>query len=354
MSDVLCDISAFRYYRTPPQVIALCPPLPALESDPRRRAFKSHPLIREVIGVPAHSLVVNARNRTSTASVKTHLLTEELPFGAIIDTPLDIGITSPLLTLFQMSRRIPETHLIMAMYEFCGWFTIFKPSPFIESLLNKHASSLEAISPSWKRVCDGNSRPTDLWQRPPLIEVDELQRFANSMRNIRGGKTFSQAAQYVTGVTASPFEVQASMLLGLPRQKGGEGFKELRNNQRIKLSRAACALSGQANCYADILLEGERGKALVLECQSKLVHDSKQAVISDFDRATALQQMGYDILLLSYHQITKQGNFDIIRNLIAEKLGLKYQAKGHLLASKESTLRRDLFIDWNTLGSWSK
>lgn len=355
MSDILCDISAFRYHRTPPQVIALCPPIPPFESDARRRAFKTHPLVKEVIGAPAHALVADAGKRAHTASIKTHLAAGELPFGAIADTPLGVSVSSPAFTLFQMGRRIPEAHLIMAMYEFCGWFTVFKPSPTIESLLNEHASELEAISPRWKRVRDANGQPTDLWQRPPLVEIDELQRFANVMREARGGRIFWQAAQCVTGVTASPFEVQASMLLGLPRQKGGEGFPQLQNNQRIKLSKAARTISGQANCYADITLEGKRGaRPLVIECQGQSIHNSQRAAISDSDRTTALHQMGYEVLLLSYGQIAKQSNFDVIRKLIAKKLETAYQAKGSLLVAKEATLRRDLFIDWNMLGSWQK
>lgn len=355
MYDVLCDISAFRYYRTPPQVIALCPPLPNRGSDPLRHALKTHPFTQEISGLPIHLLARTIHARTNATSIKSHLLTGELPFGLIEETPLDVEVSSPLLTLFQMGRRIPEAHLIMAMYEFCGWFTVFKPSVTIESLLNAHTSELEAISSRWRRVHDVGGQPTDLWQRPPLIEIDELQRFANVMREARGGRIFWQAAQYVTGITASPFEVQASMLLGLPRQKGGEGFPQLQNNQRIKLSKAARTISGQANCYADITLEGKRGaRPLVIECQGRSVHSGEISSISDSNRSTALQQMGYDILLLSYTQISNQRNFDIIRKMIAMKLGVRYRQKGSLLVKRENALRKDLFIDWNLLGSWNK
>lgn len=355
MDDILCDISAFRYHRTPPQVIALCPPFPANGSDHLRHALKAHPFVGEIIGLPVHLLTTNRQARTNAACIKHHLITGELPFGSLEQTPLNIDVASPLLTLFQMGRHIPETHLIMAMYEFCGWFTTFRPSPAISDLLETNSSTLKAISSSWRRVNDANGRPTDLWQRPPLTNVDELQRFASFMHEFRGGRTFYRAAQRVTGITASPFEAQASMLLALPRKRGGEGFEGLQNNQRIVLSKPASIISGQRACYADILLANPINKtSLVIECQGKVAHDNSASAISDSNRATALQQMGHDILLLSYPQISRPENFDIIRKMIAAKLGVRYRQKGRTLVEQEHTLRRDLFIDWNLLGSWNK
>ena len=42
----------------------------------------------------------------------------------------------------------------------------------------------------------------------------------------------------MTGQTASPFEVQTSMLVSLPRDEGGMGI-DITNNARIPLSEAA-------------------------------------------------------------------------------------------------------------------
>lgn len=353
MSDVLCDISAFRYYRTPPQVLALCPPAPKFETDRQRYSLKSHPLVKESIGVPIHLFAKSRQARTGAKGIRFHFLERELPFGSIRSTPLDIGVVSPLLTLFQMGMHIPETHLVMAMYEFCGWFSIFKPSQNLEDLLEQHFMALDARSFSWRRSADDKGHATDLWQRPPLVEIDELHAFADAMRNTRGGATFYRASQQVTGITASPFEVQTSMLLSLPRKNGGEGFANLQNNQPIKLSKAAFVLSGRKSCYADILFENNN-KSLIIECQGASVHGNATSSILDSNRTTALQQMGYDVLLLSYAQIARQSNFDIVRKMIASKLNLKYRQKSDLSAKRERELRRDLFIDWNTLGSWSK
>ena len=64
------------------------------------------------------------------------------------------------------------------------------------------------------------------------------------MKSERGGRRFARAAKRVTGVTASPFEVQASMLFSTLRCKGGEGFSGFVNNERIPLSTSQGASMG--------------------------------------------------------------------------------------------------------------
>ena len=333
----------------------LCPPLPSLQPGGRRQDLHEHPLVSEVMGLPLHTLAQSRSARPRSVSLKPHLLTGDIPFGAIQATPLGVDATSPLLTLFHLARHIPETHLIMALYEFCGWFTVFKPTPRIEALLHEaERSSLIDSSFGWRRTRNAAGAPSDLWQRPPLIDLEELIDFANAMSDRRGGPAFLRAARQVTGITASPFEAQASMLLSLPRLQGGEGLTGIVNNQRIALTREAARLSGKTTCYADIFFERSEAAPLVIECQGKSAHANVAAVISDSDRTTALQHMGYDVILLTYSQIARQSQFHIARKLIASKLGISLRDKTPRLEKAENELRRDLFIDWNMLGSYSK
>ncbi len=90
----------------------------------------------------------------------------------------------------------------------------------------------------WENVKDASGNPTDLWKRPPLIELSELTEFANKIQGLRGAKSFTRAAKCITGVVASPLEVQASMLFGLSRLRGGEGL-HLTNNVEIRMTRSA-------------------------------------------------------------------------------------------------------------------
>lgn len=125
----------------------------------------------------------------------------------------------------------------------------------------------------------------------------------------------------MTGQAASPFEVQTSMLISLPRDEGGQGI-EIANNARIPLSEAARSLYDKTCCYADILIESATDSmGVILECQGRSAHDSEAASLSDAERATALTSMGYDVIQITYDQIKEKKSFDHIAELIHKKAG---------------------------------
>ena len=226
------------------------------------------------------------------------------------ETGLGISTTSPLYTLLNLAGHASDVHLAMAMYEFCGTFSVFQPSPLVETLLDQiDCTELIPRSFGWQRVKSPTGKKTNLWKREPLVEINELQRFAVQMKSARGGRRFARAAKYVTGITASPFEAQASMLLSLPRSKGGEGFSNFVNNERIPLSKNARRICSKTACYADLLFDVPGAASpLIVECQGKVVHDDYAAATSDSDRMTALQQMGFTVMPLTYRQIAEHSD----------------------------------------------
>lgn len=72
--------------------------------------------------------------------------------------------------------------------------------------------------------------------------------------------------------------------------------------------------------------------------------------MSDSDRTTALQQMGFNVMLLTYQQIADEKNFEIVKRMLFEEIGLEYREKTERQLDAQRSLRRELFIDWNTLG----
>lgn len=72
--------------------------------------------------------------------------------------------------------------------------------------------------------------------------------------------------------------------------------------------------------------------------------------MSDSDRAIALQQMGFNVMLLTYQQIADEKNFEIVKRMLFEEIGLEYREKTERQLDAQRSLRRELFIDWNTLG----
>lgn len=329
------------------------PQVPDLELVDKRNRLATIPLIGDGLGLPLHLLATTRSERTCAKALRHHLVSGEVPRSFFVeDYDLNVRLTTPLATLFTLSRTISDVHLLMAMYEFCGSFTLFHPSDAIEKYLHQDAAfaPLGACG-GWSRVHDVSGKPTDLWRRPPLVEIVELHAFAREVEHLRGGKRFAKLAQMVTGVAASPFEVQTSLLLGLSRAAGGEGLGGFMNNHEISLTRDAQKIAGKTRVYVDLYYEGDGVRPpLAIECQGGMVHGSEAATLSDADRMVALQKMGIDVLPLTYRQIADRDNFERIARHIAHKLGRTYREKSERFRAKERDLRAELFIDWLTLG----
>jgi len=179
-----------------------------------------------------------------------------------------------------------------------------------------------------------------------LIELSDLTEFANKIQGLRGAKSFTRAAKCITGVVASPLEVQASMLFGLSRLRGGEGLR-LTNNVEIRMTRSARLISGLDRRYADILLANKDGsRECLVECQGKAIHGSIESKISDSDRTTALQAMGYPVVLMTYGQLVDFDAFRVVMELIMSYLDVPLKDKTPRQQELERRLREEIFIDW--------
>ena len=351
MSEVFCGPTAFKLHRIPPQVIGLCPPLPQPRGDKNRTELRSHPVVREILGTPLHRLVFSRNELSNGKLFRDHFWSGECPFGSIWEHELGVSVASPGMTLLGLASTIPFPQLLMAVYEMCGGFAVFRPSEAIEEAMRKYWHGSSERLGFWKRVMSTKGAPTSLWMRPPLLDLDELKRFASEVAGHRGARPLTEAAELMTGPCESPFEVQTSLLLGLPRRLGGMGLTDIENNKEIRLSSDARALCGKSTCRADIYLEGNGVAGPVdIECQGAMVHDSDESVISDSRRTAALQSMGIDVVPVTFDQISDPRGFGALTTLVAKRSGRKLAPKTEGLQRRELDLRRNVLIDWDTLG----
>ena len=346
MSLTICGTTAFKYHRVPPQILGLYPPLPDTFEDPNHLKLAASPIV-DLLGTPLHRLIDSKNQYRQPNLYVSRTVNNKLPFGSIYETDHNFDVTSPLATLLTMAGDVSRIHLLMALYEMTGTFSVFKPSKeAVESLgcVPRYARG------GWQNVASTNGSATNLWKRPALIDIAELAPFCEQASGFHGIKDLRWAAENLAGVCASPLEVEAAMLLGLPRSVGGEGL-DIECNKRIQLSPAARSIYPHTCCYADILIEGNGDNAgVIVECQGKAVHDSDEAWSSDSDRATALTCMGYEVILLTHGQLTNPRTYEIVVDLITHKAGIDRRPKTSRQQIAESDLRANLFIDWTTLG----
>ena len=380
MDEIVCANTAFRYWRCPPQVRDLYPRLPSPEDG--WRALAQSPFVVDVLKTP---IITAASTRSNLHSDLRHTIrwNEAYADNISIDTGMGFSVTDPLNTLFTMTRSISHSDLVLVMYEFCGWFSIFKPSASSELALEL-ASSDEACSnteilfeldesqdePPWKRVyatarpksdvmdClgkEGNNevggKGTSLWIRKPLIEIEELQRFAAKVKSEMWGRQFHEAAQQVIGVAASPLEVAGIMLFSRPRRQGGAGFNNIYVNDLTPLSVSARQIAGHKVCYGDIVIINPiTMKAVIIEIQGEVVHGSGAVLDHDATRMTALQSMGYDVFLITHDMLNDHNQLDTIIRSVCDRLNLNYKPKTKAMRRAETRLRANVLSNWLEIG----
>lgn len=348
--SVICDKTAFKYYRTPPRFLGACPAPPLFEPDPRYCKLRTAPLITEVLGLPLHILTDDMKKRSHGETLRFHVVDQELQFKHERQTLHGFRIASPELTLFTLSRTLTFNQLVMAMYEMCGRFTLYEPTKRLEAeLALRNACDL---FDGWSRVASESGKPTPLWKRPPLVNLAELRDFASKIEGIRGSRLFSRAADCVSGMTASPLEAQLSMLLRMPPNLGGWGYRNFENNYDIKLSKNAKLLTGMNGAEVDLrVLSPDGTKEWMIECQGKAIHDRIGAGTKDMLRATALQSMGLNVTMVTSDQIRDQDKCAALLSMLSEELGIALPTKTGCQAIAENNLRADIFGDWLSLSN---
>ena len=384
MDEIVCANTAFRYWRCPPQVRDLYPRLPSPEDG--WRALAQSPFVVDVLKTPIIT-VTNPGGVNYHSGLRTTIHCEDASgVDNTLETMMGFRVTNPLATLFTMARNVSPTDLVLAMYEFCGWFSVFEPTAAAEVELSKAEDAAEEAATEslfeldesqdeaqWRRVyarvkvneqvnAKGSNKQkktkeitkikgTSLWMRKPLIELNELHEYAKKMKSRKWGSKFYSAAQLVTGIAASPLEVAGILLLSLPRSRGGAGFRHVYVNDLTPLNAAAQSIAGQKVCYGDIVIVNPAiMKAGIVELQGEVIHGSGAVLDHDAKRMTALQSMGYDVFLVTHDMLNDTEQFDAIVRSLCSRLELRYRRKSKAQKTTETELRVNVLCNWLEIG----
>ena len=384
MYEIVCANTAFRYWRCPPQVRGLYPRLPSSE-DGWLALARSHFTI-DVLKTPIVTTTAPGGVNYHSGLRATIHCKDASGAGNTLETAMGFRVTNPLATLFTLARFVSPTDLVLAMFEFCGWFSVFEPTAVAEAELGKAedtagdntTESLFEFDESqdeaqWKRVyarvkvkeqvnTKGSNKQkttkevtklkgTSLWMRKPLIELNELHEYATKMKSRKWGAKFYKAAQMVTGVAASPLEVAGILLLSLPRSRGGAGFRHVYVNDFTPLTASAQSIAGQKACYGDIVIVNPNiMKAGIVELQGEVIHGSGAVLDHDAKRMTALQSMGYDVFLVTHDMLNDTEQLDAIVRSLCSRLELRYRCKTKAQKTAEMELRANVLCNWQEIG----
>ena len=383
METIICDISAFEYWRIPPVVhvllnaganssdsAALASTAMAEASANTLRALseeqspwanstlpsgtgKAARRLREVapllIASNQQCVDILVRDRTgchASSIVHPRVWSRNLPFGATVQIAESVHVATPAFALLQIAARASLAATIMLAAELCGSFAVYDPPPaLLKTLQTMERNKQLPVVGGWRPFVDQYQVLAGLWSRPPLLSPGDLETIAETCESQRGRKRLQRAAQLVLPNAASPFEVQASMLLGLPRHLGGEGHNGLTLNKKIVLSADAQMLAQREHCYCDLYWE----EGLDLECQSAMAHDREASFLSDSDRTAALRCMGIDVIPVTFSQVNYQERFDALSRTIASMRGRKLAPKTVAQRKRAIELRSEVLRPWSQL-----
>ena len=383
METTICGITAFNYWRIPPIVHLLLAGAgddttlqniigPDLLQAFRVRAFNELYLYklffspstktrrlgatsqetRRVIPMLASNhtgpldILACARGQYHTSALlRPHLWTGDIPSGGRVHLADDIWMATPELILQQFAAHSSLTQLVMMGDELCGSFAVYSPPPLIRECLQRihERRGIPKIA-GWEPLVDGKGNLTNLWSRPPLATPQTILRFAEMSDARRGRLRLQQAAALMREGAASPFEVRAGILLGFPRRLGGEGFEDFTFNHKVTLSREGRLLAQRQFCMCDLFWEEGN---LDLECQSTVVHQEERSFLSDSDRCAALSYMGINVLPITYAQLRDAQRFAALTKTIARFLGTHPRKKTDTQAQRAEELHKEI------MGSWS-
>lgn len=361
MESIICDISAFNFWRIPPSVLTLFEEPPTFINPAYRRLIDKDPVIKNLFGLPLHTLVFSRNNQAHSQNVKQHLWTVELPTGSMRDIDNLGAVTSPELTLFTLARSRTVGEAAMAIYEMCGGYSCYSmPSEvkrmraaannelmFYDSKSIGDVYSILDDDAGWHQVFDFNRQPIDLWTRPALTTIEELAAFVAEVQGATGAKVFRRALSMVKGYALSPLEARAALMLGVSRRLGGYGF-DLKLNQKIDFSKRAKRISGHQFAIADLLITSPSGDRCVdVECQGSVIHTGNKAGVDDARRSAAIEAMGISVVPITYEQLASKTRLEAVVELIHQKLGTKIKPKSDAMKKAEDRLRYEIFVLWD-------
>lgn len=364
---IICNISAWQYWATPPilrEGSTLFGGLPSSDGSAvsqeglpvrgnaraadRMIAYRAH---SDLIGVshPVHAMVGEHVNRRQTELVLAHRTASDIKSGELEELGAGLYILSIEAVLRSMAPKLSIPELALMIMEACGTYAIPTKNERYDLLLktlidqevisNKEQQerpthireflkangstasfyTREGTPIPWELCFDTNGRSQNLWKRPPLTSVSDLAEYAAQSSGKRGATALSRALSFCQDGSASPLESKLYLLLCLDRWRGGEGWPPPTLNQRIDFDEGAQLLTESTYAVADQLWKEQK---ICIEVNGKGFHADKDGFTIESGRTAALESMGYRVLNINHGQMADFDQLEIMLETFSKALNL--------------------------------
>lgn len=241
---------------------------------------------------PLHLLVASPRQRRPAKGVVCHAWTQTCPFPpeSLYEVGDDLYVESPELCLVRLAATLPRLEFYRSLSDMLGVYTFSFT----------------------KRI--------DLIQREPVTTVKKIRHFLQVVERVRGTKPLRNALKWIIPRSASPRETSMNLMLAMPSRSGGYGLPRFEANYKIDLEGDARLLTTKQYLVADAMWPDS---SLALEYNSSKYHDTEEQKEFDFEKITALQNIGHTVTPISTRQFNSHDAFDAIVRTTQRRLGLR-------------------------------
>lgn len=268
------------------------------------------------LGEVLHLCVSRQAARRFVSGGACHLMTGAYPPGSFHETAEGVLLASPELMFLQMARRLDEDLLVAYGYELCGYFA-------------RIGSACGSV------IC------------PQLTTVARIAGYLERLERLRqergegmpwGLERARRALGHVRDGAASPEEAVTSMLLTLPRARGGYGLPTARLNATVRLGARASELFGIDEFVYDLSWEERR---TVVEFQGV---QQKERSRGSFDRrkGNVLGADDWKVVEVDRAMLNRAELMDEVAKSVSRALRLRWRRADVKTATRRLRLRNKL------------
>lgn len=390
---VICDISAWQYWGTPP-LLAAVPIAPEVAVLPEpagaawpRRLLRSQSNARDAYRLVQDRLLFDLKGLEPPVCVMCDDSANRCHSSLVVPRPIPgwlrpehvvaigggLHVLLPQALLYSVKGHVGSSFsktvlLAKMMFELAGIFALPPNTSRMRLAMRLLEAEGSFFPDAFRGVgvygyadargvplgdCDDRGDPrlwvpafdrlgqyAGMWKRPPLTSVEEIGRALDALGVSSPRSCLVRALGMALDGAASPAEVQACILLCANRRLGGEGWDAPCLNRQIIYTSEAVALARSPWCFADGLWPGTGG---ILEVQGVAFHADRQGFREASGRIAALEAMGYSVAELLPEQMANLELFDAILPTLARKLGFELKERTAAFLRRRAVLHKELF-----------
>jgi len=266
--------------------------------------------------------VFDPRKRDRNKSIRTRLLSRDLPMAALIRVTPALYIASPELIILQLAATHTSVQLAQLIMELCGTYS---------------------LSPQ-----QGDEASAS-YQLDPVMSLESLRAIRSQVKMHGGKAIFEEALSMALEGSASPAETCVALMMSLPADQGGYGFPKPTLNallttpqwERDHVAGASYHLDAfWQGCYTDLecesiayhldpfvaqALQAARSDDIdvALLPDDRIMHNLRQRLISKADadrqRMRDIQSLGIQVVPVTSYDLSHLRRLDQVAWALAKR-----------------------------------